>query len=68
VTGGIAVAIDVTDRKEAEEKVVRQEALARLGSMAAVVAHEVKNRLRGSEAPCRSSATGCPPAPLTARS
>jgi PAS domain S-box-containing protein len=47
VTGGIAVAIDVTDRKEAEEKVVRQEALARLGSMAAVVAHEVKNPLAG---------------------
>jgi PAS domain S-box-containing protein len=47
VTGAIAVAIDVTDRKEAEEKVVRQESLARLGSMAAVVAHEVKNPLAG---------------------
>ncbi len=47
VAGAIAVAIDVTDRKEAEEKVVRQEALARLGSMAAVVAHEVKNPLAG---------------------
>ena len=47
VAGAIAVAIDVTDRKEAEEKLVKQEALARLGSMAAVVAHEVKNPLAG---------------------
>ena len=47
VTGAVAVSIDVTDRKEAEEKVVRQEALARLGTMAAVVAHEVKNPLAG---------------------
>ena len=45
--GAIAVSIDVTDRKEAEEKLVRQEALARLGTMAAVVAHEVKNPLAG---------------------
>ncbi|MFI5181460.1 MAG: PAS domain-containing protein [Thermoanaerobaculia bacterium] len=47
VTGAVAVSIDVTDRKEAEEKLVLQEALARLGTMAAVVAHEVKNPLAG---------------------
>jgi PAS domain S-box-containing protein len=47
VTGAVAVSIDVTERKEAEEKLVRQEALARLGTMAAVVAHEVKNPLAG---------------------
>lgn len=47
VSGVVAVSIDVTDRKEAEEKLVRQEALARLGTMAAVVAHEVKNPLAG---------------------
>ena len=47
VTGAVAVSIDVTERTEAEEKLVRQEALARLGAMAAVVAHEVKNPLAG---------------------
>ena len=47
VTGAVAVSVDVTERKEAEEKLVRQEALARLGTMAAVVAHEVKNPLAG---------------------
>lgn len=47
VTGAVAVSVDVTARKEAEEKLVRQEALARLGTMAAVVAHEVKNPLAG---------------------
>ncbi len=45
--GAVAVSIDVTERKEAEEKLVRQEALAHVGSMAAVVAHEVKNPLAG---------------------
>ncbi len=47
VTGAVAVSVDVTERTEAEEKLVRQEALARLGAMAAVVAHEVKNPLAG---------------------
>ncbi len=47
VAGAVAVSVDVTDRKEAEEKLVVQEALARLGTMAAVVAHEVKNPLAG---------------------
>ncbi|HQR67825.1 MAG TPA: PAS domain S-box protein [Thermoanaerobaculia bacterium] len=47
VTGAVAVSVDVTARKEAEEALVRQEALARLGTMAAVVAHEVKNPLAG---------------------
>ncbi|MGE5345990.1 MAG: PAS domain S-box protein [Acidithiobacillales bacterium] len=47
VSGAVAVSVDVTERTEAEEKLVRQEALARLGTMAAVVAHEVKNPLAG---------------------
>ncbi len=47
VVGAVAVSVDVTERKEAEEKLVLQEALARLGTMAAVVAHEVKNPLAG---------------------
>lgn len=47
VSGAVAVSVDVTERREAEEKLVQQEALARLGTMAAVVAHEVKNPLAG---------------------
>jgi PAS domain S-box-containing protein len=37
--------IDVTARKQAEEALLRQESLARMGEMAAVVAHEVRNPL-----------------------
>ncbi len=47
VQGAIAVSIDVTDRRRAEERLVQQAALAQLGEMAAVVAHEVKNPLAG---------------------
>lgn len=43
----IAIRADVTARKLAEEKLARQEALAKLGQMAAVVAHEVRNPLAG---------------------
>jgi PAS domain S-box-containing protein len=41
----IAIRSDITARKLAEEKLGRQEALARVGQMAAVVAHEVRNPL-----------------------
>ena len=41
----IAIRSDITARKLAEEKLARQEALARVGQMAAVVAHEVRNPL-----------------------
>jgi PAS domain S-box-containing protein len=41
----VAIRSDVTARKVAEEKLARQEALARVGQMAAVVAHEVRNPL-----------------------
>jgi PAS domain S-box-containing protein len=41
----MAIRYDVTDRKRSEEKLREQAALARLGEMAAVVAHEVKNPL-----------------------
>ena len=37
----------ITARKAAEEALRKQEALARIGQMAAVVAHEVKNPLAG---------------------
>jgi PAS domain S-box-containing protein len=43
----IAIRADITARKAAEERLAEQAALARLGQMAAVVAHEVKNPLAG---------------------
>ena len=41
----MAIRYDITDRKRSEDRVREQAALARLGEMAAVVAHEVKNPL-----------------------
>ena len=41
----MAIRYDITDRKRSEERLREQAALARLGEMAAVVAHEVKNPL-----------------------
>lgn len=43
----IAIRSDITARKAAEEKLVQQAALASVGQMAAVVAHEVRNPLAG---------------------
>jgi len=43
----IAIRADVTARKDAEETISRQAALARVGQMAAVLAHEVRNPLAG---------------------
>jgi PAS domain S-box-containing protein len=43
----IAIRADITARKEAEQKLVEQAALARVGQLAAVVAHEVRNPLAG---------------------
>jgi PAS domain S-box-containing protein len=42
-----AIRSDITKRKAAEARLREQESLARLGQMAAVVAHEVKNPLAG---------------------
>ena len=43
----IAIRADITARKAAEAQLVQQAALARVGQLAAVVAHEVKNPLAG---------------------
>ncbi|MCB9727137.1 MAG: PAS domain S-box protein [Deltaproteobacteria bacterium] len=43
----LSIRSDITERKAAEAKLRDQAALARLGEMSAVVAHEVKNPLAG---------------------
>ena len=43
----MALRYEITARKTSEERLREQEALARLGQMAAVVAHEVKNPIAG---------------------
>ena len=43
----LSIRYDITARKLAEQQLVNQAALARLGEMAAVVAHEVRNPLAG---------------------
>jgi signal transduction histidine kinase len=43
----IAIRADITARKAAEEQLTQQAALARVGQLAAVVAHEVRNPLAG---------------------
>ena len=43
----LAIRYEITDRKRSEDRLREQEALARLGQMAAVVAHEVKNPIAG---------------------
>ncbi len=43
----IAIRSDITARKTVEDKLRQQAALARVGQMAAVVAHEVRNPLAG---------------------
>ena len=43
----IAIRADITARKSAEDSLTHQAALARVGQMAAVLAHEVRNPLAG---------------------
>ncbi|HZM00486.1 MAG TPA: ATP-binding protein [Planctomycetota bacterium] len=43
----LAIRADITERKRAEQRLFEQGALVKLGEMASVVAHEVKNPLAG---------------------
>ncbi|MBI4586269.1 MAG: hypothetical protein HY717_19845 [Planctomycetes bacterium] len=47
ITGTLSSEVDLTDRLRMEKILVEQKSLARLGEMASVVAHEVKNSLAG---------------------
>lgn len=47
ITGASAIARDITESKRMARALIEQKGLARLGEMAAVVAHEVKNPLAG---------------------
>jgi PAS domain S-box-containing protein len=47
IVGTVSSGEDVTERRSAEEVERRREALARIGEMAAMVAHEVKNPIAG---------------------
>lgn len=56
-----AIRYEITARKRTEEKLREQAALARLGQMAAVVAHEVKNPIAGIRGALQVIASRMPP-------
>ncbi len=57
----LAIRYDITGRKIAEEQLREQAALAQLGQIAAVVAHEVRNPLAGLRASLQVIDTRCAP-------
>ena len=60
VVGSLAVSLDVTERSRAEADLRRQQTLAKLGELAAVVAHEVRNPLAGIRATIQVLASRLP--------
>ena len=57
----LAIRYDVTERKSVEAKLREQAALAQLGELAAIVAHEVRNPLAGLRGSLQILATRLPP-------
>jgi PAS domain S-box-containing protein len=57
----LAIRYDITARKNAEAQLREQAALAQLGQLAAVVAHEVRNPLAGLRASLQVIDTRCEP-------
>ena len=47
ILNAVSVAIDVTERKQLEEKLARTERLATIGETAAMVGHDLRNPLQG---------------------
>ena len=56
----LAIRYDITERKAAEAKLREQAALAQLGELAAIVAHEVRNPLAGIRGSLQILATQAP--------
>jgi PAS domain S-box-containing protein len=57
----MAIRYEITSRKESEKRLQEQAALARLGEMAAVVAHEVKNPIAGIRGALQVISSRMPP-------
>jgi hypothetical protein len=47
ISGAVGVAIDITERKQLEEKLAKAERLAVIGGTAAMVGHDLRNPLQG---------------------
>jgi PAS domain S-box-containing protein len=47
ILNAVAVAVDVTERKEIEEKLAKAERLAAIGQLAAMVGHDLRNPMQG---------------------